>query len=232
MKAARAALRPSLALVSGVGLWLVLALGCDAEKRAKQLVDGASSGASDLKDGVTTAAKDKVNGMTSAARFEVVAAKAKVFGLTDTGAISEAGLEWLSSQKPADGSTGVEGVVAKGIQIAPVVIEAHRVMNQAVDEDTAIEPIYQPIEAGKEPELDASIKAMPRMDVVDGVTVGFKKLDSIENTKIKKEQAVLVLWRRDTHLVGFLYRSHRTVDLEVVVTETPRLYKLMNAAAG
>lgn len=210
---------------------LALLVGCDPEAKAKQLVDGASSSAADLKDGVASAAKGKVDGLTSAAKGEVLAAKAKVFGLSDTGALSEAGVAWLSSQKPAEGATGVEGVVAKGIQIAPVVIEAHRVMNEAVDEDTAIEPIYQKIEAGKEPELDASIKAMPRMDVIDGVTVGFKKLDAIENAKLKKEQAVLVMWRRDDHLVGFLYRSQRTIDLEVVVKETPRLYKLMNAAA-
>lgn len=212
-------------------------VACDPKEKAQDLADRAASGASDLKSDAKSAAMEKVDGTKSAALSEIdkglLAAKSKIFGLTDTGSLSEAGLGWLSSSKPAEAAqgTGIEAQVAKGSQIAAVTLEAHRVMNQAVDEDTAIEPIYQKVEPGKQAEVDASIKAMPRVEVIDGFTVGFKKLDSIETTKIKKEQAVLVMWRKDDHLVGFLYRSHRTIDLEVVVRETPRLLKLMHQTA-
>jgi hypothetical protein len=73
---------------------------------------------------------------------------------------------------------------------------------------------------------------MPRVEVIDGVTVGFRKLDAIENLKLHKERAFLVMWRRDHHLVGFLYRSTRTIDIEVVIKETPRLMGMLHRAAG
>jgi len=222
-------------------LLLLGSLSCgDAEKGARDLADKASAEADKLAKDAKTVAQSQLDGAASAASDTVISAKAKIFDLPDlaapkSGALSDQGLEWLAKQKPAEGSAapgGIEGVVARGAQIAPVVIEAKKVMNQAVDEDTAVEPIYQAVEPGQEPVLDQSIKDMPRVEVVDGFTIGFKKLDAIETTKIHKEQAALVMWRKDGHLVGFLYRSRRTIDMAVVVKETPRLLRLMHAAAN
>lgn len=227
MKRARAALLLVPCFLAGS------ALSCGDASQAQDLVDQASAQADRLTKDAKTAAGARLNGAASAAKESLQAAKSKMFGLPDSGAISDQGLAWLASQKPAAGAPagGIESVVARGAQIAPVVIEAKKVMNEAVDEDTAVEPIYQAVEPGEEPELDASIKAMPRVELLNGFTVGFRKLDAIDTTTIHKEQAVLVLWRRERHLVGFLYRSHRTIDVAVVVNETPRLLAMMHAAA-
>jgi hypothetical protein len=199
-------------------LALLLTLGCgDASKQAEELAARASAGANEL-------GRDA----KSAGEAQIDRAKKAVFGLSDSGVLSESASAWLTANAPTEGSA--ESWVAKGVQVAPVAIEIAKVANKAVDEETAIEPVYQKIEPGGEAKLDESIKAMPRVELVNGTTVGFKKLDSIENAKIKKEQAVLVLWRKGDYLVGFLYRSKKTIDLEVVIKETPRLYALTNDA--
>lgn len=210
-------------------------LAASASSEAERLKNDVKSAATDKLDGVTSAATDKLDGATSAAKSEldkgIVQLEAKVFGLPSTGQLSEGAVAWLTEQKPASTGTALESTVAKGVQIAPVALEAYRLMNEVVDEETAIEPIYQEVAPGKEPELDAQIKAMPRVEVIDGVTVGFRKLDSVETTKLTKEEAVLVLWRRDQHLVGFLYRKRREIDVATVIKETPRLVGLLNEAA-
>jgi uncharacterized protein YfiM (DUF2279 family) len=196
---------------------LLVVAGCgDASKQAEELAARASAGRTARSAGEAQLDKG------------ISAAKKALFGLTDSGALSESASAWLTSNAPTEGSA--ESLVAKGVQVAPVAVEIAKVANRAVDEETAIEPVYQKIEPGGEAKLDESIKAMPRVELVNGTTVGFKKLDSIENAKITKEQAVLVLWRKGDHLVGFLYRSKRTIDLELVIKETPRLYALTNAA--
>lgn len=201
---------------------LLAIAGCgDASRQAEELAARASAGANELGRGAKSAGEEQLNKGVSAA-------KKAMFGLPDGGALSESASAWLTTNAPAESSA--EHWVAKGVQVAPVAVEIAKVANQAVDEDTAIEPVYQKIEPGGEAKLDDSIKAMPRVEVFNGTTVGFKKLDSIENAKIKREQAVLVLWRRGDYLVGFLYRSKKTIDLEVVIKETPRLYALTNAA--
>jgi hypothetical protein len=197
--------RFAMRLVAVAGLLVVAACG-DASKQAEDLGREAKS----------------------AGAAQVEKAKRAVFGLPDTGALSESASAWLASNAPAEGSA--EAWVTRGVQVAPVAVEIAKVANQAVDEETAIEPVYQKIEPGAEAKLDESIKAMPRVELINGTTVGFKKLDSIENAKIKKEQAVLVLWRKGDYLVGFLYRSKSTIDLELVIKETPRLYTLTEAA--
>ncbi len=216
----------SAAFVRAASVSVTLALlggACDAKSRSERIAE-ASAKAKALEGDAKSAAKKQIDRGASAA-------KAALFGLTDTGALSSAAVSLLDASASASGSASIEAAVAKGKQIAPVVVEAKRTMNEAVDEDTAIEPIYQPIEPGEAPKVSESIRAMPRVEVIDGVTVGFKMLDDVEMTKIKKERAVLVMWQQGDHLVGFLYRSRRTIDLEVVVRKTPQLMKLMQAAA-
>ncbi len=203
-----------------------MALGCgDAGKQAEELAARASAGVSDAVD---LRSNELIRDAKSAGGAQIDKAKRAVFGLSESGALSESASAWLSSNAPSEGSA--ERWVAKGVQVTPVALEIAKVANKAVDEETAIEPVYQKIEPGGEAKLDESIKAMPRVELLSGTIVGFKKLDSIENAKITKEQAVLVLWRKGDHLVGFLYRSKKTIDLELVIKETPRLYALTNAA--
>ena len=119
-------------------------------------------------------------------------------------------------------------VVARGARVAPVVVEIATVLNSAVDDETAIEPIYTPVSAPGE--ADKAIASMPTVEVVDGVTVGFKKLDSMTTNAIVKEEAVLVLWRRNDHLLGFVVRKKRSIDLAALIKETPRLMKLFESS--
>lgn len=197
-----------------------LLLACDPRKEAADLASAATAKA----DALSSAAKDQAR---SAARDGLRTAKRELFGLTDTGALSQATTDWISKQ--ADGDAAL-AVVSKGVQLAPVAVEAAKVLNQAVDDETAIEPIFQKVERGKEQEVDEAIGKMPKVEVIDGVKVGFKKLDQIETSKVTKEQAAVVLWRKDDHVVGFVYRTKRTIDLEVLVKEAPRLIKLTQSA--
>ena len=97
-----------------------------------------------------------------------------------------------------------------------------------------LEPVYQPIGApGDDPETgnakaDAAIKDMGRVEVVDGVSVGFKDLTSTSTRERVSERGYLVLWRKDDHLVGFVYRSRKTIDLEKLVAEAPKLLGLVD----
>ena len=44
------------------------------------------------------------------------------------------------------------------------------------------------------------------------------------------EQAYLVVWRQDDRLIGFIYRSRRSVDLVQLVGLAPRLIGLVRSA--
>ena len=99
-----------------------------------------------------------------------------------------------------------------------------------VDSDTAIEPIVQKVPPGEEPKLDANVADMPTISVVDGVKVGFKKLDAMDTKSVSNERAVLVLWRKGDYLLGFLYRKKDTIDLDALVRDAPRLKALTEKA--
>lgn len=79
-------------------------------------------------------------------------------------------------------------------------------------------------------DVDAAIGDMPRTEVIDGVTVGFKQLASLDTDKQLTEKAYLVLWRKDDHLVGFVYRSRKEIVLGAVVREAPALVRAVRGA--
>ncbi|MFO0548480.1 MAG: hypothetical protein U0271_08845 [Polyangiaceae bacterium] len=218
---------PNQLLSAAALLWVA---ACDPKASADQMSSKAHAGASALGEKAEQKAVDLGKGAKSAALAEVGsaagAAKRKVFGVSDTGALSKSAVTWLG-EKATDGSP--EAAVKAGVQVLPVAAEAARVMNDVVDDETVVEPIVQKVEPGKEPELDKSVTSMPKLEVIDGLTVGFKRLDAIENAKIEKERAYLVLWRRETYLLGFLYRSKRTIDLEALVKATPKLMGLVHS---
>ena len=74
--------------------------------------------------------------------------------------------------------------------------------------------------------VDKAIGDMPRVEVVDGVTVGFRQMDQVDTSTRVKERGYLVMWRHENHLVGFVYRSTRTINVDQLVAETPRLIEL------
>jgi hypothetical protein len=133
-----------------------------------------------------------------------------------------------------DGAGGnIEAAIAKGKQLGPEALAIGSNLRKAVDSDTSIDPIYQEVQDGGRTaaELDAAIGDMPRTEVIGGVTVGFQQIDELSEHRSLKERGYLVAWRQGDHLVGFVYRSRREIDIDKVVAEAPRLVKLVQAAA-
>lgn len=220
-------LRLSLACAVGVSV-----TACGAEDAAREAASNVASRASSEAESAKSAAEKKAaefgEAAKSAAPGVALEAKRKLFGLGDGAELSGPLKTWLEASAKDAGSA--EGLVAKGARSAPVLLEAATVLNGAVDDETVIEPIYAPLDPKSVAEVDATIGGMPSVEVIDGVKVGFKKLDSMSTEEIVKEQAVLVLWRRDDHLMGFVVRKKRKIDLAMIIRETPRLMRLMETA--
>lgn len=228
-----------------------LALGCptdtsksvaDAAERAQKAVDDASKTIDDAKKTTSKAiddtskaiddAKKTATGVadTTKAAFDATAdaTRRAWAGLTDDGELSKPALEWISAQ--TEEGSDVRRIVAKGVQMAPVALELARVLNASVDSETAIEPIYQSLDGRDPAEVDKAIAAMPRVEVIDGVKIGFSALDRMDAGTQVNERAYLITWRRDDKLVGMVYRSKREIDIDKLVREAPRLYALTRDA--
>lgn len=164
----------------------------------------------------------------TAVASELQGSAQKVFtGLTTDGKLS-ADARALVESTAKQSADGIAKTVSSGAQLAPQAWEIAKVINGAVDEQTVIEPIVQ--KADDKAALDASVGRMPRVEVIEGVQVGFHQLDSTTTDKAVKERGYLVLWRRDDKLVGFVYRSRREIDIDALVKVAPRLVALFNGA--
>lgn len=197
----------------------------DASKKAiddgKDLAKKAGDKAGQVKQGAQ-ALGDKADGLAQDA--------GKLWAdVPDTGALSKTAKGWLD-QAAEHGEGGIAPLLAKGEQVAPVAADISRSLAGAIETDTKVEPIYQKVPEGQEAQVDAAISDMPRVEVIDGLTVGFRQLDETSTEKMVKERGYLVTWREGEHLVGFVYRSKRTVDLNKVVAETPRILGLARRA--
>ena len=202
----------------------------DASQKATRTIDDAKA----LADKTTDEAKALANKTTDEAKrladATTLAAKNAWAGVTNTGELSSDATAWVKERAKVDGAK-VETVIAKGVQVAPVALEIALVVNAAVDDDTAIEPIYQKIEGDQtEAEVDAAIGSMARVEVIDGVKVGYSQLSKLDASTKVDEQAYLLTWRREDRLIGLVYRSKRTIDLEMLVKETPRLVAMTQKA--
>jgi hypothetical protein len=226
--------RRSWALIAGLGF---AALGCDsaddtvdkgkkaAGDLADKAVDGSKKAAGDLADKAVDSSKKAAGDLADKA---TASAKSWWDELPDTGQLSDSASTWLEEQ--AKGG-GIEKYVVAGKQIAPAAMGVATALHGAVDSDTVIEPIFRPVE-GEDAKVDAAIGDMPRTEVIDGLTVGFKQIDELSKAASVKERGYLVMWRQGDHLVGFVYRSRREIDLEKVVAEAPKIITLCKAAAA
>jgi hypothetical protein len=202
------------------------ALGNEAALASKKAATEAVDASAELMGEALDASK-------KAATEAVDATKAQMGALFDDlrndGELSQTAKAWLSEQADKAAETDIEAVVDTGVQLAPVALEASKVLIDAVDADTAIEPIFQKV--GDDPaKVDAAIGDMPRVEAIDGLTVGFKLMDRLESGTAIKQRGYLVMWRSEEYLVGFVYRTMRALDLETLVAETPRLVKLTQQA--
>lgn len=195
----------------------------DAAKKTTAAIDDASKKVDDAKKSAADASKQAGDLIDSAKN-----ATSKAWaGLTDTGELSKSALAWLSSNtEDAD----IQKVLAKGAQVAPVALEIAKTVNAAVDSETAIEPIYQSLDGRDPAEVDKAISSMARVEVIDGLKVGFDQLSRTDTSVKVDETAYLVTWRREDHLIGFVYRTKRTIDIDMLVKEAPRLIAMTKAA--
>jgi hypothetical protein len=202
----------------------------DAGKTASKSLDDAKNLANKTTDDAKSLASKTTDEVKRLADATALTAKNAWAGVTKTGELSSDAAAWLKQRAQVDGAK-VEAVIAKGVQVAPVALEIALVVNAAVDDDTAIEPIYQKIEGDQtEAEVDAAIDGMARVELIDGVKVGYNQMSKMDASQKVDEEAYLVTWRRDDRLIGLVYRTKRTIDLDMLVKETPRLLEMTKKA--
>lgn len=120
--------------------------------------------------------------------------------------------------------TSVSSIIVDGKQVVDKVGEIAREVGPKIGAGLGIQIIYEKIgDAGAQAALDRAIGKMPRVEVIDGLTVGF--------TPQSKRQ-YLVVWRQGDALVGFVYTSLVDRIIDEVVAQAPRLVKLVRDAAS
>ncbi|MCA9708245.1 MAG: hypothetical protein KDK70_20500 [Myxococcales bacterium] len=239
-------------LPPAVALALSLLPACDSTQSATQTAKEASDKAleaskekaSELASDAKALGKDAAEATKEAAGKAVDASKEAMGDVADAtregvhslyedlrtdGELSQTAKAWLAAQAEKASEADIEAIVHTGVQLAPVALEASKVLADAVDTETAIEPIFQRV-GDDQAKIDEAIGDMPRVEAIEGLTVGFKQLDTLDSSTSVKQRGYLVMWRHEEHLVGFVYRSTRTIDLDKLVAETPRLVKLTQQA--
>jgi hypothetical protein len=212
----------------------VVTSGCEATRDASERAQrGAGVMAEQTQKKAAELAEAAGDRTVEAAR----AARDWAGGLMASGKLSETVEGWLRRGAEASGSS-IEAVLRRGEQAIPVAVEIGKTLVSAVDMDTMIEPIYQEV-GGDSPELamrraeaDEAIRGMTRVEVIDGLQVGFKELSNLELGHHISEKAYLVVWRQDNRLIGFVYRSRRDVALQQLVGTAPGIIALVRSTLG
>ena len=230
------AMKPSYikAIIKLIMIALLLS-GCEAAKEQQEKASSAAQEqAENTKEGAQELAERTQEGareLTDRGKEGLGELTAKGGALVDYPEIDTGGaIAWLK-RSPSLVETGVEALVVKGAAASPLVAELSSLVREAYDSDTTIMPIYQKLDDEQaQQELDEAIADMPKTEEIQGVQVGYKSLDDIDQGKSTKERSYLVLWRHDDHLVGFVYRSRREVDLDEIARRTPAILALIEAA--
>ncbi|MFO7565738.1 MAG: hypothetical protein R6X02_24055 [Enhygromyxa sp.] len=223
---------PVLLGLALLGLALLPACGDTARDRAREVGEQAADKSKELAGELGDKAKGKAGELGDAAKD-----KAGEFGDKLGGAAKDKAGELSDSAKDifargaASSEGGVEALLAKGQQLAPVAFDIAKTLGGAFDSDVKIEPIVQKLDdPDAQAELDAKIKDMPRVETIDGVDVGFKDVTAWDSGGRETESAYLILWRRDNRLLGLVYRSRKRVKVDTLVAEAPRLLGLVSGA--
>ena len=182
------------------------------KQAAADAVDASKKAADDAVDAgkkAVDATKDAVD----ASKKAVDDAKKWWDDVPDTGELSDKTKAWLAKAAD-DGEASIEKALADGEQYAPTALQIAQGLSSAVDSETGFEPIY--VKVDDKASADEKIGDMPKVQVVDDLTIGLKRVDEWEGLTKNKERGYLVLWREDEHLVGFVYRSRSEINLEKV----------------
>lgn len=147
------------------------------------------------------------------------------------GELSEQAQAMVAKGAAAASGEGVEGLLAKGEQLAPIAADIGKTLRGAVESDFDIEPIVQKLDDPQaQAELDERIKDMPRVETINGFDVGFKDMTRWDSGGRETESAYLILWRRGDRLLGLVYRSRQRIHMDKLVAEAPRLVALVSGA--
>jgi hypothetical protein len=193
---------------------LIVALGCgskdEAEKKADEIGEQARDKASVLAR-AAEAHKDKARD-----QLRDIANGARAYW-DDTVDTTSAAIDAIRPHA-ASAKDGAEGLVLRGQQKATEVARMAQAVGPVLADGVGFKPIYQKAD---DPEaVDAVIGDMPRSEVIDGLTVGFKP---------HSKRQYLVLWRQGDHLVGFVYTSLTDIVIEQVIKRAPDLIRTVRS---
>lgn len=204
---------------------LLSSSACDTDSAKDQAKDAAKEVgelAKDKAQEVGEQAKDKAGELADDA-----VDKGKQLWAERNGQLSDAAQGILDKGAQAQ-DDGVEALLDKGQQLAPVAMDVAKTLHSTVDSDVDIEPIIQKLDdEDAQNQLDARIGDMPRVETVNGVDVGFRDVSAWDSAGRESESAYLILWRADTHLIGLVYRSRQRIHIDKMVAEAPRLIALV-----
>lgn len=240
---------PSLCAALALAL-LGSAASCSTEEledKAKQAGDKAKqAGAEALEKGKELGEQAGEKGKELGEKGKELAGEAGEKGKELAGRAKDGVASWWDDEAPSSGElsdrakslldgalpeNGVEAALARGTQMAPVALEIGKAVHGAIDSDTKIEPIIQKVDdPDAQAELDAKIAGMPRVETIEGVSVGFKDMTQYDSGGRTSESSYLVLWRKDDRLLGFVYHSRQRISIDKLVGEAPRLIKLVQGA--
>lgn len=204
------------------------AIGAKVDEATKQAKAAADQAVIDAEAAAKKAASDAATSTKSAFEAQSKRARDWVDKASENADMSQEALEALKSA-----GSGVASLFESTTQMAPAAIEIGRVLYDAYDKDIDFDPIWRKVDTPEaQAALDATIGEMPRVEMIDGLKVGFKDLSSRDISRSVTESAYLVLWRQEDHVMGFVYRSRTTVDIEALIGEAPRLIVLARGAVA
>jgi vacuolar-type H+-ATPase subunit H len=219
----------------------------EAGERAKEAGERAKEAGAQAKEAAKDVGKEAGEAAREAgARAKEAGARAKEVGEQLAGdAVDKSKEMWaerrgelsdsaqgIVAKGAASSGDGVEAMLQKGKQVAPVALDVAKTLHAAVEGDVDIEPIVQDLDdAQAQAELDRRIADMPRVETIEGVDVGFKEVTQWDATGRGTESAYLILWRRDARLYGMVYRSNKRINIDTLIAEAPRLINLVHGGA-
>jgi hypothetical protein len=181
----------------------------------------------------TAAVEREAAAQASAAASAMAAGKGKAEDTLGSARqeLARASESWLAEQAKSAKPGSIESWVGKGAKALTVAGDLSSAIQDVVERETVVEPIIVDVPEGEAPKVDAAIEEMPRVEVVDGVQVGFRAIDRLSTEAKSSERAYVVMWRKGDRLYGFFYRSKQTIHVDRVVEHAPKLMAAIEKAA-
>jgi hypothetical protein len=195
-----------------------------ARARAEEARARAREGAEEVRDQAREHARE-IRERAGSLRDRAAALEDRAKSLTGEAAAlrdraKDLGRDAIDTIRPyaKTGAGGIENLIVAGKTNAVEAAKLAASVAPAIADGVGFLPIY--IDLGGENEqqaMDRAIGNMPRVEVIDGLTVGFRAFT---------KRQFLVVWRQGARLIGFVYTSLLDVAIGHVVEQAPRLISL------